>query len=380
MTSSMAFRSRETLPTTALTLPARYYTDPGLFEREREIFVRRMWMCIGRLEDIPARGRYLVRTIAGDSIIVVRTDGEPGVRAFYNVCRHRGTQLCVEAEGQFAGSIQCPYHAWTYDYDGRLIGAPHMDGSPGFRREEFPLNAIATDVWDGFVFVRLSEDGVTLREHLGDLVEKFAPWQMADLVRAHRIVYDVRANWKLIVQNYNECLHCPTLHPLLNKLSHYLGGENEPLRATYMGGRMDLNAGIDTMSMDGSCPRAPLPGLPPDERRRVYYYSVFPNFLIAPHPDYVLVHTLWPEAPDRTRVICEWHVHPSELARPDSDFSDVTSFWDMTNRQDWHVCELAQAGISSRGYRPGPYSNREDLLYAFDRFIVDALGDDDGDR
>ena len=373
----MAFKSRETLPATAFTLPARDYTDPGLFERECGIFLRRMWMCVGRLEEIPERGRYLLREIAGDSIIVVRTGADPAVRAFYNVCRHRGTQLCTEREGQFGGSIQCPYHAWTYDYDGRLIGAPHMDGSPGFRRDEYPLNQIAAEVWDGHVFVRLSPEGAALRQHLGDLVEKFAPWRMSELVRTHRIVYDVCANWKLIVQNYNECLHCPTLHPLLNKLSHYLGGENEPLHATYMGGRMDLNDGIDTMSMDGQCSRDPLPGLPPDERRRVYYYSVFPNFLIAPHPDYVLVHTLWPETSNRTRIVCEWHVHPEERAKPDFDFSDVISFWDMTNRQDWHVCELAQAGISSRGYRPGPYSNREDLLYAFDRFIVDALGGDE---
>ena len=372
----MAFKSRDTLPATAFTLPARYYADPALFERERERFQRRLWVCIGRLEDLPDRGRYAVRDIAGDSVIVVNA-GAGAVRAFYNVCRHRGTQLCdpVQPDGQFAGAIQCPYHAWTYDYDGRLVGAPHMDGSPGFRRDEFPLNAVAAGVWDGFVFVRLSPDGVTLREHLGGLAEKFAPWDMATLVRAHRIVYDVRANWKLIVQNFNECLHCPTLHPQLNKLSHYLGGENEPLRATYMGGRMDLNDGIETMSMDGTRRRDLLPGLRPDDCRRVYYYSVFPNFLISPHPDYVMAHTLWPEAPDRTRIVCEWHVHPAERAKPGFDLSDVTEFWDLTNRQDWHVCERAQAGISSRGYQPGPYSNREDLLYAFDRFIVDSLDD-----
>jgi Rieske 2Fe-2S family protein len=184
----------------------------------------------------------------------------------------------------------------------------------------------------------------------------------------------VQANWKLIVQNYNECLHCPTLHPTLNKLSHYLSGENEPLHPTYMGGRMDLADGIATMSMDGTCARDPLPGLSAADRRRVYYYSVFPNFLIAPHPDYVLTHTLWPGAANRTTIVCEWLVHPSEIAKPAFDLSNVTSFWDMTNKQDWHVCELAQAGISSRGYQPGPYSNREDLLYAFDRFIVETLG------
>jgi Rieske 2Fe-2S family protein len=373
----MSFKTRATLPATAFTLPASYYTDASLFERERELFYRRMWVGVGRLEEIPSRGAYITRDIAGDSLIVLRAD-ESDVRAFYNVCRHRGTQLCSATAGRLNGTIQCPYHAWTYDYQGRLIGAPHMDGSPGFQKEEFPLNQVRAGVWDGHVFVNLAASGPSLADHLAALPDKFAPWRMGDLVVAHRIVYDVAANWKLIVQNYNECLHCPTLHPSLNKLSHYLSGENEPLRPTYMGGRMDLCDGVATMSMDGSCPRDPLPGLDATDRRRVYYYSVFPNFLFAPHPDYVLVHTLWPEAPNRTRIACEWLVHPDERAKPSFDLSDAIAFWDMTNQQDWHVCELAQAGISSRGYRPGPYSNREDLLYAFDRFIVETLGAESG--
>ena len=116
----------------------------------------------------------------------------------------------------------------------------------------------------------------------------------------HRIVYDVKANWKLIVQNYNECLHCPNLHPALNRLSHYLSGENEPLHPSYMGGRMDLRPGVETMSRDGLCPRAHLPELSSDDRRRVYYYAIFPNMLLSLHPDYMMVHTLWPIAPDRT--------------------------------------------------------------------------------
>ena len=371
----MSFKPRATLPATAFTLPAKFYSSPEIFAREQEIFYRQMWVGIGRLAEMPARGAYLAPRVAADSIIVVRAS-ETEVRAFYNVCRHRGTQLCADDHGTLPGSIRCPYHAWTYDYEGRLIGAPHMDGSPGFDRDEFPLATVGAGVWDGFVFVRLSPTGPTLTEHLAGLPDKFRPWQLGDLVRAHRVVYDVAANWKLIVQNYNECLHCPTLHPALNKLSHYLSGENEPLRPTYMGGRMDLSDGARTMSLDGSSPRAPLPGLSPEEQRRVYYYSVFPNFMIAPHPDYVLTHTLWPEAPNRTRIICDWLVHPGEAAKPDFDLSDATAFWDMTNRQDWHVCEQAQAGIGSRGYRPGPYSNREDLLYAFDRFIVEKLSEE----
>ena len=138
-----------------------------------------------------------------------------------------------------------------------------------------------------------------------------------------------------------------------------------------MGGRMDLRPGVDTLSWDGTCPRAILPGLSAGDRRRVYYYAIFPNMLLSLHPDYMMTHTLWPIAPDRTINVCEWHFQPSELARDGFDPSDCVDFWDMTNKQDWHVCELSQAGIGSPAYVPGPYSNREDLLYAFDRFIVD---------
>ena len=194
---------------------------------------------------------------------------------------------------------------------------------------------------------------------------------MQDLRLGRRIVYDVKANWKLIIQNYNECLHCPNLHPALNKLSHYLSGENEPLQPTYMGGRMDLRPGVETLSMDGTCPRDFLPELSAEDRRRVYYYCIFPNMMLSLHPDYMLTHTLWPIAPTARSTSASGTSSRRSSRGPDFDPSDCVEFWDMTNRQDWHVCELSQAGISSRAYVPGPYSNREDLLYAFDRFIVE---------
>jgi Rieske 2Fe-2S family protein len=363
-------KPRDVMPEGATTLPAAYYVDAAYFAREMDACFRGMWICVGRSEEVAAPGQFALREVVGDSIILTRS-GAGRFHAFHNVCRHRGTRLCTEATGRFSGSIQCPYHAWTYGLDGRLIGAPHMDEVPHFRKEDYPLHAIHADEWEGHLFLNLSARPEPLLSQLAELPEKFAPWQMQQLRQARRIVYDIKANWKLIVQNYNECLHCPNLHPALNKLSHYLSGENEPLRRTYMGGRMDLRPGIATMSLDGTCPREPLPALPADERRRVYYYAIFPNMLLSLHPDYMMVHTLWPLSPDRTLSVCEWHFLPEEMARPGFDPSDAVEFWDMTNRQDWHVCELSQAGISSRAYTPGPYSNREDLLYAFDRMIVE---------
>jgi Rieske 2Fe-2S family protein len=375
METDVVVKPRDVMPHGASTLPAAFYTDGTYFQREMERLFARMWVCVGRTEQVERPGQFIVRELLGESIIVT-SNAAGKVNAFYNVCRHRGTKLCTEQEGSFAGSIQCPYHAWTYDLDGRLIGAPHMEEVPHFVKRDYPLHRIQADVWDGHIFINLSPDPSPLREQLAELPAKFASWHMQDLRLGHRIVYDVKANWKLIIQNYNECLHCPNLHPALNKLSHYLSGENEPLQATYMGGRMDLRPGVETLSMDGRCSRGFLPGLSEQDVRRVYYYSIFPNMLLSLHPDYMLVHTLWPQSADRTINVCEWHFHPKELARPDFDPMDAVAFWDMTNRQDWHVCELSQAGIKSRAYTPGPYSNREDLLYAFDRMIVAVHGAD----
>ena len=371
MESDVVVKPREVMPDGATTLPAAYYADESYFRRELEALFAAEWICAGRVEQVEKPGQFILREVLGESIIIT-SNGAGQVNAFYNVCRHRGTKLCIEDHGTFGRSIQCPYHAWTYDLDGRLIGAPHMDEVPHFRKEAYPLHRVHAGVWDGHIFINLSRKAprTTLEGQLGALREKFTGWRMQDLRLGHRITYDVKANWKLIIQNYNECLHCPNLHPALNKLSHYLSGENEPLQSAYMGGRMDLRPGVETLTMTGKCERAPLPGLSPEDTRRVYYYAIFPNMLLSLHPDYMMVHTLWPVAPDRTINICEWHFHPAEMARPGFSPDDAVEFWDLTNRQDWHVCELSQAGISSRAYTPGPYSNREDLLYAFDRMII----------
>jgi glycine betaine catabolism A len=365
----MDAKPRDALPVDARTLPARYYVDPAYFLEERERFFAGMWAFVGREDDVPKAGDAVLREVAGESLIVVR--GDDGIiRAFYNVCRHRGTRLLTEAESCVGKRIQCPYHAWNYDLQGRLVGAPHMDEGPRFRKEDYPLKSVDLAAWDGHLFVHLAENRKPLGDQLGDLRSKFKPWGMGDLVRAHRINYDVAANWKLILQNFSECLHCAVIHPALQQLSHYLSGENEPATSAYLGGLMDLRDGVETLSMGGKSPRAPLPGLGEADRKRVYFYVLLPNLLLSLHPDYMITHRLTARACDRTEIVCDFHVHPDELARPGFDLADVVEFWDMTNRQDWHVSELTQLGLKSRAYSPGPYSDREDLLYALDRIVA----------
>src|SRR5207245_2720292 len=199
-------------------------------------------------------------------------------------------RLCEQTEGHFVERIQCPYHNWTYDLEGRLLAAPHMP--PGFAKDEYPLHRAGCEIWDGNIFVHLGREGQdgrerkTLRDQLADLPERFAAWQMGDLRLGRRIVYDVKANWKLIVLNYNECLHCPNLHPALNKLHHYLGADNVAPTACYCGGAMGFRDGVETMSTDGKRRREYLPRLSESKRQRVAYYAIYRNFLLSLHPDY----------------------------------------------------------------------------------------------
>jgi len=370
------------------TLPRRFYADPDFYRRELERFYFHRWICAGRADRIPNAGDYFTRSIADENVIVAR-DTSGGIHAFFNVCRHRGTRLTDEPEGHFVERIQCPYHAWTYDLGGRLLSAQHMP--PGFCKEDFPLHRAACDEWAGHIFVFLGSSQSlpappgapvypappALRDHLADLPQRFADYRMQDLRLGRRITYDVKANWKLIVLNYNECLHCPNLHPALNRLHHYLGAENVAPTASYCGGAMGFRDGVETMSTDGKRRRGCLPGLNEKERHQVSYFTIYPNLLLSLHPDYVMTHTMWPRANDRTEIVCEWHFHPTELAKPDFDVRDVIEFWDTTNREDWWICEQSQAGISSRVYEPGPYSEREALLWSFDEIVRHAAENSD---
>src|SRR4051812_24563213 len=184
----------------AMSLPARYYTDPDYYRAEREWFFFGMWIHAGRADEIPNRGDFVVREVADESLILVRGErGELG--AFSNVCRHRGTRLCERRSGTFASTIQCPYHAWTYSLDGGLVGAPNMDGVADFRVEDYPLHRAAVDLWDGHVLLNLGENPAPLADQLGGLVERLRPWGMDQLRLGRRVVYDVAANWKLIIHN-----------------------------------------------------------------------------------------------------------------------------------------------------------------------------------
>lgn len=354
------------------TLPARYYTSEEIYAREVERIFGRRWLCVGRSEQIPNPGDYFLAEPFDESLIVVRGP-DAKVRALYNVCRHRGTRMCETKSGRFSGAIQCPYHAWTYGLDGRLMAARNMADSPGFDKSQWPLREAPLAEWEGFLFVNLCAEPEPFASAFAAIHDRFAKWSIASLRAAKTIAYDLHCNWKLIAQNYSECYHCPVIHPQLDKLSPWDSGRNDLGEGPFLGGFMTLRNSGGSMTTSGHTNRPPIGDVAGDELDRVYYYTIFPTMLLSLHPDYVMAHTLTPLGVDRAHVECSWLFAPATMAKPGFDPSDAVEFWDLTNRQDWKVCELSQLGIASRAYVPGPYSNNEGILQAFDRYYLSVI-------
>ncbi|MBV6415889.1 MAG: Carnitine monooxygenase oxygenase subunit [Steroidobacteraceae bacterium] len=355
----------------ARTLPGDVYGSEEILRIEQQGLFAREWLCVGREADIPAPGDWFQKEIAGDPVIVMR--GRDGaIHAYFNVCRHRGSRLLDEPRGQGLARIVCPYHAWSYQLDGSLQNAPRM--GPDFCKADHGLVPVRSGFHEGFIFLNLDPGAPPLERYLADLPD-FARFRLPELRRGRRIEYDVRANWKLICENYSECYHCSLAHPQLARISEQISREErgQEIGECFNGGPMRLRDGIETMSMSGRSTLPTIPGLSLEDCRYVHYYVIYPNMLLSPHPDYVLVHTAWPIAPDRTHVVCEWLFTEAAVAAQGFDPSDVVEFWDTTNRQDWALCERAQAGVTSRGYRPGPYQSSEDCVHIFDRWYADRL-------
>src|SRR5713101_2585084 len=364
-TATPPFRKTETFTAGAKTLEQKYFVSPEIFAEEHEQIFSKQWVLVGHQSQTAKAGDYFVAEVANESLIIVR-DKRGETHGFFNVCRHRGTRLREDRNGRLSAAIQCPYHAWTYALDGRLIGAPHMDDVSGFDKTDYSLHAVNLTLWEGFIFVNLADSPTSLEEWFAPLAGRFSHWNLPLLRSARRIEYDVRANWKLIFENYSECYHCPGVHPALSKLTPYDSAENDLSEGPFLGGFMQITKG-NSLTMSGNACALPVGDVNAEDFHRVFYYSAFPNMLLSMHPDYVMVHQLWPQSPDRTLILCDWFFHPHAFEQENFKPEDAIEFWDMTNKQDWHVCELSQQGIASRAYQPGPYSLRESIPAAWDR-------------
>lgn len=365
------------------TLHRDAYLTPDAFRREREAIFTREWMCVGREEEIPAPGDYLLLDVAGESLLLVR-DREETIRAHYNVCRHRGSQLVLGVDpkprtvsvgpsGSFTSGIRCPYHAWTYNLDGTLRTAPYLDEDDGVCKADLPLHHAQVAVWGGFVFLRLEPSaGPGLLEQLGGAPERVRRYPLSELRTAQRIRYEVKANWKVILENYNECYHCGPVHPELCKV----------VPAFRQKGGMDLDwdrgvphkEGAWTFTMTGTTNRKPFAGLNDDEKIRHKGELLYPNFMLSLSAEHAAAFTLWPHGPGETTVLCDFLFHPEEMARDDFNPADAVEFWDITNRQDWIICESVQRGMGSRVFERGFYAPMESLSLDIRRYLEARLG------
>lgn len=351
----------------SFALPGAAYTSPDVFAWEMGTFFASGWVCVGRSADLERAGDQAAFAVGDDGVVLVR--GEDGaLRGFFNVCRHRGHELLEVGGSASRGTIQCPYHAWAYRLDGRLLGAP---GNSDLDPDTFRLSSAPVAEWHGWAFVNASGDAPPFADWIGNLEELVVRHEPERLVTAATRDYVVAANWKVLHENYQECYHCSVIHPELCKVSPPTSGDNFDPDGAWLGGSMTLRDGVETMSLDGRSNGVPIAGLSGRERRTVMYLVGFPNLLISLHPDYVMTHLLTPLAVDRTRIECVW-AFPPEMA---GDPTYAVDFWDLTNRQDWAACESVQRGLRSPHAVPGPLAPAEDGVYQFvTRVAVAYLG------
>lgn len=362
-------------------LPASWYFDDAQYVRELEVFWYDRWIAAGREEDIAQPGAWRVVHIGTQSIVVLRNErGE--LRAFHNTCRHRGSILCTSDEGRFdRARIACPYHAWTYDLDGRLIATPRRMETPDFDMSAFSLFEVAVDAWGGFVFVNLAgRKAEPLARTLGDLPDRFTRYGFAALRVGKRIVADVHANWKLLAENFSECFHCPPVHPELCRIvTAYRDAGAWGLRRDGNGApvaeaKPEFKAGARTLTLDGSARLPAFRALDDDERRTLYVPSLVPpNLFLNVHPDYVNAHLMFPTGPSSVRIVYDWLFEPEHLPLSEADLEHYVALWEITNRQDARNCEWQQQGIRSREFRHGVFVPQEFDCERFARWVRSGL-------
>jgi len=342
----------------ATMFPSAAYTDPDVLAFERRHLFAGSWVCVGRESDLRSPKITQRGMMLGDIPVLLTWNGDE-VRAFANTCRHRGHELLPDGDASGGRAVACPYHGWAYKLDGTLISTPQMDLSD--RVDEFSLIPLPIEKWHGWLFVNATGDAPSFSEHLGDVDKIIGPYQPGNLVVADRHTYVVNANWKLIVENYHECYHCPSIHPELCVVTPPDSGDNAYGAGAYVGGSMQLRDGMTTMSLDGTSSGHNLPGVSPID---VWYIGLFPNLLISPHPDYVMAHRMLPLDVDRTWVECTW-LFPEDVADP----SYGVKFWDITNKQDWAATESVQRGVSSPHFVPGPFAESEDAVHEWVKMV-----------
>ena len=338
----------------AETIPSAWYTEPRFHELDREAVLAASWQHVGDLAQVREPGGSIAAEVAGNPVLVVRgDDGE--LRAFYNVCRHRGGPLGVKAGTKLM--LQCRYHGWTYEPDGMLRGVPHFNRTELFDKRDYGLVPVRLAVWEGHVFVSLAPTPQPLEECLEGIRERLAPQRLGDLTFARQVEYDVRCNWKVYVDNYLEGYHVPYVHPELFEMYDFEAYRTE-VRDRYTVQVGPLAAGKTVYSEGGG---------------EALYYHVFPNFMLNVLPGRLQTNVVVPLAPDRCRVVFRYYYDDVSSAAARERIDADLAFSDHVQQEDMEICARVQLGISSRAYQRGRFSPTfEEGVYRFQCLLKEA--------
>jgi Rieske 2Fe-2S family protein len=357
------------------TLPGVAYHSDETWAIDKERVFYRSWVYVGRAERVAGPGDWLRVEIADESVLVVRGKDEQ-LRGFYNVCRHRGSRICEDEQGSVRTRLRCPYHAWGYALDGTLVTTP-MVHKDEIDRPATSLWPVHVDVWEGFVFVNLSrQQPRPLLEHLADQQDEplaMARFGLAELRIAHVTVNEVQANWKIVIENYNECLHCPTIHPeLVAVVPAYRKGDI--VESGRQDGGVSLADGRTAIVDD---PRLRLPLLPgfvgQGDPGAYYGAGVYPTMFLDVDGSSCLATAVFPTGPRSCRLVTEYLFSPEAMADPEFDPSPVVEFNERVTRQDNEACERVQRGVTSRAFEHGVFPARDAWVHGFDqRYLRDV--------
>jgi glycine betaine catabolism A len=343
------------------TLTRDDYLSTEIYALEQQRLFHGDWFLVARSSTLKP-GNRRVFDVAGQSVLVAR-DLDGTIYAHANVCRHRGARLCETDSDSKQGSLMCPYHAWTYALDGRLISTPHLaDGE--IDRDSLSLWSIAAREYDGFVFVCLAAEPPAFEwwlEGNGAQLVMLSRFGLADLEVARTTVSTVEANWKIIVENYQECLHCTRVHPeLVDIIPLYRTGF--VVEPGHLDGGARLRDGGNSFALGGKTSLPLLPEMRADEAEYYFGGTVFPNAFVDITGTSAIVTTMFPKGPECTEVVTEYLFAPDTIAAADFDPSPVVDFSELVAAQDYRVCEMVQRGVASRHFTSGHLTHKDELV------------------
>ncbi len=340
----------------AETIPSTWYTDPRFFELEKDCIFGITWQFVCHETQVQQPGQHVVTTIADNPILVIR--GKDNIlRAFYNVCRHRGGPLAVCNGKTEHHVLQCHYHGWTYLLDGQLRGVPDFDRVELFDKKDYGLIPVNVEVWEGLVFVHLGKNPPPMLTYYDGIIQRIAPMKLHTKKFFKRVTYNVRCNWKVYADNYLEGYHLPFVHPELTKMLDYQQYVTEAFRWYSL--QHSPFSGADNVYTKGD-------GM-------AFYYFVFPNFMMNILPGRVQTNLIVPVTHDTTSVVFDYLyddiTSPQALKVIEEDMAYAHSI----QLEDIEICEHVQRGLRSRAYHRGRFSvKREEGVYHFQNLLKET--------